>query len=980
MLFILLLLFISFFNAYSNVIGIDFGSDTMKVAIVQPGAPLEVVTNFQSKRKTPLSITFYRGERMFGSDSLVLAARKPELTFGRINRLIGRNIDHPTVQELVNHFKLPYEVYSNETTKHTTLKQVDTYYTPEELLAMLMEYAKDMTKNYGGKAIKDCVITVPSTFTQHERLALYAAADIADLRVLSLIEENTAAALHYGIDRVFEEPSTVLYYNLGANSLQVSIVTYSSYVVKEAGKNKTIGQFEVVGKGTDGHLGGFEYDLVIANMLADKFNEIWANKKKDSGDIRDVMRPMARLRNEAKKIKEVLSANSEFPFKVEQLHADLDISTKVTRADFEAASKDLTNRLTLPIEKALDMANLTLADINAVELLGGSVRMPQVKKKLEEYFGEAKLELGQHMNGDEAMALGAAFRAANLSTAFRVRKVGSSDMSTFGVRVKLENLPKDQSKGGIFGLFNGKKDDDTKSDWEKQTSVFSVKSPVPSKTKTLAFNHDSDILCRIEYETQDKDVPPLLGVFNITGISEFAQDTVAKGLGVPKVHLSFSLDSSGVVTLSKAEATVELPVEPEPEPEVEEEAEAAADASTSDSTADAETATETSTETKTEDETSTETEDTATEKEEGKKDESADSTSTDADAKDEEESKDGESKEDSEKASKEKEEKDKKDKKEKKEKKDKKKKKKETKQKKDNMLRKTLEVADNPELISPVLWTPSKIAEARGRLKALAAADELRRNKEAANNELEAFIYSVRGKFVDDEEALATVSTEEQRTAVVEMANELEEWLYDDGRNADLADYKAKHLGLKEISNPILERLHEKDARPKAVEDVRATIVKLEGKIEAWNDTMPHITEEEKEKINAMIEDVKVWIDGKLEEQEKLEAHEDPAFKSTQVELQLKPVLSMYQKLYKKPKPKPKTKPANETTSANETDSNSSNSTEPETVKVEVNTEDSEDNSNEGEEKSDGEEKETSDTTEEGEGESGTTTKSEEEL
>merc|ERR1711871_1402881 len=620
--------------------------------------------------------------------------------------------------------------------------------------------------------------------------------------------------------------------------------------------------------GWDGNLGGFEFDMVIANMLADKFNEIWAKKKKDSGDIRDITRPMARLRTEAKKIKEVLSANTEFPFKVEQLHAELDISTKVTRADFEAASKDLTDRLTVPIDKALKMANLTLSDINSVELLGGSVRMPQVKKKLEEYFGAANIEMGQHLNGDEAMALGAAFRAANLSTAFRVRKVGSSDISSFGVRVKLESLNKDEAKGrGVFGLFNGKKDD-SKDYWEKQTSVFPAKSPIPSKTKTLAFNHDNDILCRIEYETHHKDVPPLLGVFNITGISEFAKDTVAKGLGVPKVHLSFSLDSSGVVALNKAEATVELPVEPEAdaEPEVEEEAEAAAAATTSDSTADA----ERSTETRTEHETSTETEDAATEKEHV----STDSTSTDADAKDKGESKDGESQEDSEKASKEKQEKDKKDKKDgesqedsekaskekeekdKEDKKDKKgrKKKKDTKIKKDNMLRKTLKVADNPELISPVLWTPSKIAEARGRLKALTAADELRRKKEAANNELEAFIYSIRGKFVEDEEVLATVSTEEQRNAVVDMASQLEEWLYDDGRNAELADYKAKHLGLKEISNPILERLYEKDARPKAVEDVRATMVKLEGKIEAWNDTMPHITEEEKEKISTMIE------------------------------------------------------------------------------------------------------------------------------
>merc|ERR1711871_355533 len=566
-----------------------------------------------------------------------------------------------------------------------------------------------------------------------------------------------------GIDRVFEESSTVLYYNLGANSLQVSIVTYSSYVTKEAGKNKTIGQFEVVGKGWDGNLGGFEFDMIIADMLADKFNEIWAKKKKDSGDIRDITRPMARLRTEAKKIKEVLSANTEFPFKVEQLHAELDISTKVTRADFEAASKDLTDRLTVPIDKALKMANLTLSDINSVELLGGSVRMPQVKKKLEEYFGAANIEMGQHLNGDEAMALGAAFRAANLSTAFRVRKVGSSDISSFGVRVKLESLNKDEAKGrGVFGLFNGKKDD-SKDYWEKQTSVFPAKSLVPSKTKTLAFNHDNDILCRIEYENEDNltDIPPLLGIFNITGLSEFAQDTVAKGLGIPKVHLSFSLDSSGIVTLSKAEATVELP--PDPELETEEESETPSTEGTETNSTG-----ESTSESKLQDEESTKTRSNSTVEKEGKGHESAfanndtetqDMESTDIDSATNSSSNStkpfkGDRENEDKKTSK------------------KKNKKKENKQKKDNMLRQAFVVVDNPELISPVLWTPSKIAEARG-------------------------------KFIDEEEALSTVTTEEQRKAVVDMANELEEWLYDEGRNADLADYKAKHIGLQELSSPI---------------------------------------------------------------------------------------------------------------------------------------------------------------------------------
>lgn len=176
-------------TTYGNVIGLDFGSDAMKVAIVQPGSPLDIVGNFQSKRKTPTCITFYRNERMFGADAMALMSRKPELTFSKAYSLLGRNIDHPLVKEVLKQY-FPYELYMNETSGTTCIKQEETYYTAEELIAMLMQHAKDMALSQGQKVIKDCVITVPSSFTQHERKALYTAADIADLKVLSLIEGN----------------------------------------------------------------------------------------------------------------------------------------------------------------------------------------------------------------------------------------------------------------------------------------------------------------------------------------------------------------------------------------------------------------------------------------------------------------------------------------------------------------------------------------------------------------------------------------------------------------------------------------------------------------------------------------------------------------------------------------------------------------------------------------------------------------------
>ena len=241
-------------------------------------------------------------------------------------------------------------------------------------MAMMMQHAKDMTANYGGKQIKDCVITVPAHFTQHERRALYSAADIANLRVLSLIEENTAAALHYGIDRVFEQPKTILYYNMGASAVQVSVVTYNSYVTKEAGKNKTIGQFEVVGKGWDENIGGFNFDVKLAELLAERFNEVWSKKKSYiKGDkVQAHNGPMTRLRTQATKVKEVLSANPEFPVKIEQLWKDIDLSTKVSRAEFEEACADLFAMITAPIDSALANAGMEIGNIDAVELLGGS--------------------------------------------------------------------------------------------------------------------------------------------------------------------------------------------------------------------------------------------------------------------------------------------------------------------------------------------------------------------------------------------------------------------------------------------------------------------------------------------------------------------------------------------------------------------------------------------------------------------------------
>merc|ERR1711998_691245 len=517
-------------------------------------------------------------------------------------------------------------------------------------------------------------------------------------------------------------------------------------------------------------------------------------------------------------------------------------------------------------------------------LLGGGVRMPYVKKVLKEYFEPAKLELGQHLNGDEAMALGAAFRAANISTAFRVRKVGIQDISSFGVSLKLETLA--SKPGGFFGgLFGGgadKKSEDAP-EWSKQTPLYPRLSSIPSKTKTVAFNYDKDILCKIEYD-DDQPLPEgtskLLAVYNITGVADFAKETESKGLGQPKVHLSFTLDSSGVVSLNKAEATVELPPEePTAEEKTAAEADAAAAADANAADADA-------------------------------------NTDADADTKDGENSTDSTDSNETDRKTK---------------KKDKKKEKKERKkkvEKKDTYLRRTLTIEDNPTLISPPAWSTDELAESRDKLAALDYEDRQRKAKEAALNELEGYVYKVKNRLMDDEAELSKVSTEEQRTTLQELVSVTSEWIDDEaGPNTELTVYREKLTDLKFPAEAMFKRLSELTDRPAAVAKAREQLVGVKTTVGKWVDTMPQVTDEEKSKLLDLVEKASTWIDDKEEAQSKKLAHEDPVFDSADVMPQLKTIGLTFEKLLRKPKPPPPKPSKNETVTVNGTNSTDGNET-----------------------------------------------------
>lgn len=865
------------------ILGVDLGSLYMKVALVQRNSPLEIVTNLHSKRKTEQMVLFDAGSRFYGADASSLMARKPHLTPSAMSVFLGRDHDHPSVQVLKERHHQFAPVY-NETRSGVCLTIDGKEFTPEELVAMVLTHAKDITAAFGVTTpVKDCVLTVPGFYTQHERRALLDAAELAQLNVLALINENTAAALHFGIDRIDDKPLTYLFYNMGAGSLQVSVVRYLSYPHKATkyGKEKTVGGFEVLGSSWDATLGGKSFDARLVDFMADEFNVLW-NKKYGTTDkdVKTIPRAMAKLMIQANKVKHVLSANTDIPVFVDALHDDINYQTHISRAKFEEICHDLLERASQPIDRALKMANVTLAELDAVEMIGGAMRVPKVQEAVGGTLGD--LTLGMHLNSDESMALGAAFHGANVSTSFKVRHVGMADVNTFPVAVDLTELSvgKEEKKsgGGLFGI-GKKKADEAKKDadydaWSKHAGIFKLGAKLGVK-KTIAFTYDKDVHVEVNYEESDS-LPIGTGLsiqqYDISGIEDFAKEMSEKGLGLPKVSLQFELDTSGLTKLIKAEGVVEeiVIVDEEVEIEEEEEEEKPDDVAESEAKGD---------------------------KAEEKKEEEGEKKEEDAvDAEQE-----GEAKEE------------KKDEDKKEEKKPKEKKFKTVQKEKKKKLVRTLKVNSyNVGSIRP--YSPETMAESMAKLETLAQADKERMMLEESKNKYESYIYHIRNRLIDDEELVAKVSTEEQRESLRQSAEDAEEWMFDEGYTADLATTEEKYKELSEPAEKVFFRMAELTARPAAIAAIEKKLTKVTKLMTQWETTHEHITEEERGEVMAKVEEARTWIAEKVAAQEATDASEDPAFTSSEVPGNMKRVESIVARLMKKPKPKPPKK--NETEDA----------------------------------------------------------------
>ncbi|KFY12262.1 hypothetical protein V492_03980 [Pseudogymnoascus sp. VKM F-4246] len=449
--------------AANAVVGIDFGTEYIKAALVKPGIPLDIVLTKDARRKELSAVTFKPiknapegsyPERLYGSDANALSARFPGDVYPNLKAILGLPVSDPRVVEYSARY--PALVIEEEKTRGTCefrSKAFTTEQDPwmvEELLAMELQSIKRNAEDMAGKgsSIRDVVITVPPYFDAEEKRAIELAADLAGLRILSLISDGLAVGLNYATSRTFPsvtdgaQPEHHLVFDMGAGSTKATILKFQGRTIKDGRKsNKTIQEVEVVGAGWDRTLGGDALNAIIVDDIVAQFVE---SKKAKAASIKPESvhghgRATAMLWKQAEKLRQVLSANAESQTSFEGLFDDVDFKYKLSRTEFEKLASTHADRVAPTVKMALERAKLELSDIDSIILHGGATRTPFVQKELELLVGKSD-KLRSNVNSDESAVLGAAFRGAGLSPSFRVKDIRTYEATGYAISMQWTNI------------------------------------------------------------------------------------------------------------------------------------------------------------------------------------------------------------------------------------------------------------------------------------------------------------------------------------------------------------------------------------------------------------------------------------------------------------------------------------------------------------------------------------------------------------
>ncbi|KAH1045991.1 hypothetical protein J1N35_036775 [Gossypium stocksii] len=534
------LLSLFLFKSESAVSSIDLGSEWLKVAVVnlKPGQiPITIAINEMSKRKSPALVAFQSETRLLAEEAAGIVARYPDKVFSNLRDMVGK--PYRDVKRFADAMYLPFDVVEDFRGAAMIRVSDDVSYSVEELLGMILKYAANLAEFHSKAMVKDMVISVPPYFGQAERKGLMTAAELAGINVISLINEHSGAALQYGIDKDFSNGSRhVIFYDMGSSSTYAALVYFSAYNAKEFGKTVSANQFQVKDVRWDSGLGGQNMELRLVEYFADEFNKQVGN----GVDVRKYPKAMAKLKKQVKRTKEILSANTAAPISVESLHDDRDFRSTITREKFDELCWDLWDKSLMPVKEVLKHSGLQADDIYAVELIGGATRVPKLQVKLLEYFG--RKDLDKHLDADEAIVLGAALHAANLSDGIKLnRKLGMVDGSSYSFFMELDGP--DLSKDGDTRLL-----------------LVPRMKKLPSKI-FKSFNRSKDFDLLLAYDNEGLLPPglssPVFAQYAVSGLTDAANKYSSRNLSSPfKTNLHFSLSRSGILSLDQAEAAFQV--------------------------------------------------------------------------------------------------------------------------------------------------------------------------------------------------------------------------------------------------------------------------------------------------------------------------------------------------------------------------------------------------------------------------------------